>query len=291
MTGDALPNGNVLIVKDELGVAAALAQGLKNSSRQVQIVSSERELEVTEGIGLIVDLELLGKTGTALSSGALYKSIRSVNRWARYAGNVRAGYVLVAPRNEAGLGGLVRTLSREWQPRLVKGVEIVGDFTPTALAEDLAREILSSARDVEVRLQVQGPRQVAALHRMQIPALTPDFQGQVVAITGATSGIGKKLARKLAEQSRIGLALFGRRPAAEVLAFCEELRRMGARVSYHACDVRKADDVAQAIDAARVALGPIAFAIHSAGVTADGAFEEADDDGVAPRCPMIRSRA
>ncbi len=72
---------------------------------------------------------------------------------------------------------------------------------------------------------------------------------------------------------------------AKVILDCREIRanmatleKAGARVSYHAVDVRSAASVQGAVDAIRKAFGPIGAIVHGAGVLADALIGVQTDD-------------
>lgn len=86
----------------------------------------------------------------------------------------------------------------------------------------------------------------------------------VVAITGASSGIGRALAVELAGRGS-AVALFARRP--EALGETAGLvRSVGARAGVFPCDVRDRAAVAAAFSAAAAELGPIDLLIAGSGV-------------------------
>ena len=89
------------------------------------------------------------------------------------------------------------------------------------------------------------------------------FAGQVVFITGASSGIGAALAREFARQGA-DVALAARRidRLREVVAGVETI---GRRALALPCDVTRDGDVERATAETRMRLGPIAVAVANAG--------------------------
>jgi short-subunit dehydrogenase len=89
------------------------------------------------------------------------------------------------------------------------------------------------------------------------------FDGQVVFITGASSGIGAALAQEFArEGADIGLAARRLDRLREVMA---EVHRIGRRARAVVCDVTKDGDVERAVAETRAGLGPISVAVANAG--------------------------
>jgi short-subunit dehydrogenase len=97
------------------------------------------------------------------------------------------------------------------------------------------------------------------------------FDGRVVFITGASSGIGQALAREFARRGA-SLALVARRTdRLETLA--RELGRDGRRALALACDVTLDDDLGRAAAAVRETFGRIDVVVANAGFSVVGPFE------------------
>ncbi len=101
------------------------------------------------------------------------------------------------------------------------------------------------------------------------------LKGKVAIITGATEGIGKATALKLAQEgSRV--AICSRR--AEVVAkTVEELKRAGGDVFGMAADMSKAADIERFIEAAVRHFGRLDILVNNAGTSRRGAFLDLDD--------------
>lgn len=90
------------------------------------------------------------------------------------------------------------------------------------------------------------------------------YQDQVVMITGAASGFGELLARRLAGMgARLAL---GDRNAAGLERVVAELREAGARVVAEACDVSREAEVKALVDAAVDSFGRLDIGINNAGI-------------------------
>lgn len=98
------------------------------------------------------------------------------------------------------------------------------------------------------------------------------FSGQVVLITGASSGIGAALAREFARHGA-DLVLAARR-ADRLEELAQELRRRGRRALAIVCDVTKDADVERAAAAARAQLGRIDVVVANAGFGVVGPLEQ-----------------
>ncbi|MGK9167372.1 SDR family oxidoreductase [Inquilinus limosus] len=90
------------------------------------------------------------------------------------------------------------------------------------------------------------------------------IEGKVVAITGASSGIGEATARHLA---RAGAAvMLGARRLHRLAAVAEEIRRDGGRVALQRLDVTSREDVAAFVQAAVAQFGRLDVIVNNAGV-------------------------
>lgn len=91
-----------------------------------------------------------------------------------------------------------------------------------------------------------------------------DFDGQVVLVTGATSGIGEATARLFAT-SGARVMLCGRR-ADRGAAIAEELRAAGGDVSFHRADLRSTADIGSLVTATVDTYGRLDHAFNNAGI-------------------------
>lgn len=90
------------------------------------------------------------------------------------------------------------------------------------------------------------------------------IKGKVIAITGASSGIGEATARLLA--SKGAHVVLGARRTDRLEALASALRADGGSARYRALDVTKRDDVTSFMDFARAEHGRIDVIINNAGV-------------------------
>ncbi|HET6185103.1 MAG TPA: SDR family NAD(P)-dependent oxidoreductase [Acetobacteraceae bacterium] len=89
--------------------------------------------------------------------------------------------------------------------------------------------------------------------------------GRHVCVTGASSGLGKHFAARLAEAgARVTLA--ARRKEA-LAASVDSIRAAGHTAAAVVMDVSKAESVARALDEAEAAFGPVNVLVNNAGVT------------------------
>ncbi|WP_103727638.1 SDR family NAD(P)-dependent oxidoreductase [Novosphingobium sp. HII-3] len=97
-----------------------------------------------------------------------------------------------------------------------------------------------------------------------LPYASHDLSGQVALVTGATSGLGERFARVLA-QAGASVAIAGRRED-RLESLSQELRDAGATVFAVPMDVADGASLAGAIDKVDEALGTITILINNAGM-------------------------
>lgn len=95
-----------------------------------------------------------------------------------------------------------------------------------------------------------------------------DLTGRIVAITGASSGLGMQMARGFAEQGA-DLVIMARR-IEKLEALAEEIRGMGRRCLPIQCDVTKSDVVNEAAEKAEVEYGKVDILVNCAGNAING---------------------
>ena len=98
----------------------------------------------------------------------------------------------------------------------------------------------------------------------QTPSLSLDIAGKVVAITGASSGIGEATALRLAQHGAI-LAL-GARRTDRLEAIATRIRNEGGDVFVQALDVTRRDDVEAFVNATIARFGRVNVLVNNAGV-------------------------
>ena len=103
-----------------------------------------------------------------------------------------------------------------------------------------------------------------------------EFQGKIVAITGAAGGIGQELCRYFGGENAF-IAALDRSEA--LAAFAEKLRGEGIRVEAAVVDIGDAEGVASALANLAAALGPVDILINNAGVSRNPSLERTTPDG------------
>ncbi|TSC25184.1 SDR family oxidoreductase [Corallococcus sp. Z5C101001] len=94
--------------------------------------------------------------------------------------------------------------------------------------------------------------------------MTTNIQGKVVAITGASSGIGEATARLLAQQG--AKVVLGARRTDRLEALAGELKAKGAQACFRALDVTKREDMEAFVDFTLKQYGRLDVLINNAGV-------------------------
>lgn len=104
-----------------------------------------------------------------------------------------------------------------------------------------------------------------------------DVSREVILITGASQGLGRQFARVLsARGAAVALAA---RQTSKLKALEDEIRAKGGRAAAVQMDVTSTASIAQAIDAAEAALGPVTVLINNAGIAVEKlAIEQSEAD-------------
>lgn len=101
--------------------------------------------------------------------------------------------------------------------------------------------------------------------------------GQVVAITGASSGIGEATARLLA--ARGAAVVLGARRADRLERIAEELRAAGARVTACVTDVSRVTDLDRLVERSVESFGRLDVLVSNAGISNIGPVSDGDVPG------------
>lgn len=104
---------------------------------------------------------------------------------------------------------------------------------------------------------------------------SPELAGRTALITGASKGIGREIARRLAADGcRVALAARGSKGLTEAVA---EITRSGGEAHAIAADLGTEAGCRTAADAALAALGSLDILVNCAGATRAGTFPEQPD--------------
>lgn len=187
--------------------------------------------------------------------------------------------------------GLVRVLPQEWPDCQARLVDLDRPTDPAhahVLLAELVAELLAGRAEPVVAYR-SGLRLVESFQPVELPppdALVPRLRpGGTYLVTGGFGGIGGVLARALAVATRPHLVLVGRQgtgadgdagDAARRLV--GELGQLGAQVTPVAADVTRPDQVEGLVRELGARFGPVAGAIHAAGVPGGGLLATREPD-------------
>ena len=103
-----------------------------------------------------------------------------------------------------------------------------------------------------------------------------ELNGQVALVTGASRGIGKAIALRLASCGASVAAVA--RSLSGLEATLQAIREAGGTAEGYAADVSASAEVARVVDDVEAKFGKIHILVNNAGVTRDGLFLRMDDD-------------
>jgi NADP-dependent 3-hydroxy acid dehydrogenase YdfG len=103
------------------------------------------------------------------------------------------------------------------------------------------------------------------------------ISGKVVAITGASSGIGEAVGRLLAERG--AAVVLGARRADRLEKIAQEIRDQGGRAITRTTDVTSSEDLRGLADQAVAAFGRLDVLVSNAGISKVGPVADLDVDG------------
>ena len=103
-----------------------------------------------------------------------------------------------------------------------------------------------------------------------------DLKNRIVAITGASSGLGKQMATAFAEQGA-NLVIMARRME-RLEALKAELEKKGVKVLPVQCDVTKTEDINAAAELAEKTFGKVDILVNCAGSSKDKGVLDMQDD-------------
>ena len=110
-----------------------------------------------------------------------------------------------------------------------------------------------------------------------MPTTLFDLTGRVALVTGGNKGLGKAMARGLAEAGA-DVVIASRHGDELKAALAEILDGTGRQGAYFVCDVSKRDDVKQLAKSALDAFGKVDVLVNNAGMNAPQAIDEVTDE-------------
>lgn len=104
-----------------------------------------------------------------------------------------------------------------------------------------------------------------------------NIKGKVVAITGASSGMGKAIAKELAKNG--AKVVLGARRTELLQQLAEEIKSKGGQAAFVQTDVKKKADLIRLVNTAVEQYGTLDVIVNNAGISQLSRIEELDIDG------------
>ncbi|MFD4987451.1 SDR family NAD(P)-dependent oxidoreductase [Streptomyces sp. NPDC058374] len=295
--------GRTLVVRPEgaRAVADAVTAAVRRSGGRVTAVPPDADPAIT--LEPLPDaVYWFGESGDGPPSGAahdraaagLFRLVKELV--ARGAGRreltlkvIVPGSVGTGPGTEvrphaAGLIGLARSVAAEyprWRVGCVDPGPDPGTVRDASEADVLAERLLAEPCAEQV-VVLRGERRLVQVLEPAPPlpaGATPFREGGCYLLVGGTGGIGRVLARHLAETHRAKVALVGRRAEDDgIRALLAELEALGGSSAYFRADVTDGPAVRRAVAAARARFGPLHGAFHGALVLRDRTLAKMDQE-------------
>jgi acyl transferase domain-containing protein/NAD(P)H-dependent flavin oxidoreductase YrpB (nitropropane dioxygenase family)/NAD(P)-dependent dehydrogenase (short-subunit alcohol dehydrogenase family) len=220
--GNVVEGKQVLLVDDGRGVAEALARKIEGRGGTARVIGQGDAVSASDAL---VDLSPLGEAWHPPDDvKGLFARARKVLLTSETADVIVAvplgGALGRAPNGTTsgagGVGGLIKSLAKEWPERNVRAVQLTPGDDPEVLASHVLDELLADDSLREVGY-VDGLRNVLrptpAEHGAngRAPGLELD-ELSVVLVTGGARGITSHVARAVARRFRCRLEIVGRSP-------------------------------------------------------------------------------
>lgn len=104
-----------------------------------------------------------------------------------------------------------------------------------------------------------------------------NIKGKVIIITGASSGIGESIAKKLAEQG--AKVVLGARREDRLQSIVNHIRKSNGKAEYAITDVKKRENLNNLVELAKSKFGKLDVLINNAGVSQLSRIDELDVEG------------
>lgn len=217
------------IVKDNRGVAGALAEKLAAEGIRSQIVD-----EIPEKARSTLYLKGLDTSVSDACSGALERCMQAFKA-ARSAGQAlfthKGNFIVVGDSDPgpstsgnihpfawpAGLSALAKTAAREWPRASVKCIDVAcADRGPDDIARAILDELLRGGPEIEVGLSTNGKRWIRkAVSSTASASSRPLDENEVIVVSGGARGITAECLKALADRAKVRIAVLGRTVLAE----------------------------------------------------------------------------
>ncbi|MEQ1511376.1 MAG: SDR family NAD(P)-dependent oxidoreductase [Lysobacteraceae bacterium] len=193
--------------------------------------------------------------------------------------------------HHAAVASFMKSVMLEAPQLDCKSIGFVDVPDSTAFTDEMADRLIDElGSDVSAGMEVRyhsGRRSVKKLQEYDRPVAlrTAVRERGTYVITGGAGGLGLIMAKFLASQSAVRLALIGRSPLLpSQIDAIEQLESLGAEVAYLRGDVANRDDVFRLLDSVRERFGSIHGIIHAAGVIRDAPIEKKTVEDLQASC-------